>query len=53
MILANERSKIPVLNWPYNEGLRIDEAMHPLTTVVTGLYGKITKSNGAPLKFYS
>ncbi len=30
----------PVLNWPYTEGLRLDEAMHPLTTVVTGLYGK-------------
>jgi sulfoxide reductase catalytic subunit YedY len=29
-----------VLNWPYVEGLRLDEAMHPLTTVVTGLYGK-------------
>ena len=26
----------PILNWPYIEGLRIDEAMHPLTTVVTG-----------------
>ena len=32
--------RYPVLNWPYIEGLRIDEAMHPLTTVVTGLYGK-------------
>ena len=30
--------RYPVLNWPYKEGLRIDEAMHPLTTVVTGLY---------------
>ena len=32
--------RYPVLNWPYKEGLRIDEAMHPLTTVVTGLYVK-------------
>ena len=30
--------RYPVLQWPYREGLRIDEAMHPLTTVVTGLY---------------
>ena len=32
--------RYPVLKWPYKEGLRIDEAMHPLTTVVTGLYNK-------------
>ena len=32
--------RFPVLNWPYKEGLRIDEAMHPLTIMVTGLYGK-------------
>src|SRR6056300_1324169 len=43
----------PVLNWPYTEGLRLDEAMHPLTTVVTGLYGKsLPNQNGAPLRIF-
>ena len=43
--------RYPVLNWPYIEGLRIDEAMHPLTTVVTGLYGKSsTKSKWSTFK---
>jgi len=42
-----------VLDWPYREGLRIDEAMHPLTTVVTGLYGKdLPNQNGAPLRIF-
>ena len=42
-----------VLNWPYVEGLRLDEAMHPLTTVVTGLYGKpLPNQNGAPLRIF-
>ena len=45
--------RYPVLNWPYREGLRIDEAMHPLTTVVTGLYGKtLPNQNGAPLRVF-
>jgi methionine sulfoxide reductase catalytic subunit len=40
-----------VLEWPYVEGLRIDEAMHPLTLMVVGLYGKILPNqNGAPLR---
>ena len=39
------------LSWPYTEGLRIDEAMHPLTMVATGLYGKdLPPQNGAPLR---
>jgi sulfoxide reductase catalytic subunit YedY len=39
------------LEWPYNEGLRMDEAMHPLTLLVTGLYGKdLPNQNGAPLR---
>ena len=43
--------KYPILQWPYREGLRIDEAMHPLTTLVTGLYGKkLPNQNGAPLR---
>ena len=40
-----------VLPWPYVEGLRMDEAMHPLTLVVTGLYGRaLPNQNGAPLR---
>ncbi|OZI45385.1 mononuclear molybdenum enzyme YedY [Bordetella genomosp. 5] len=40
-----------VLDWPYVEALRIDEAMHPLTMLVFGLYGKVLpKQNGAPLR---
>ena len=39
------------LHWPYTEGLRIDEAMHPLTLVVSGLYGQpLPAQNGAPLR---
>jgi sulfoxide reductase catalytic subunit YedY len=40
-----------VLNWPYVEGLRMDEAMHPLTILAVGLYGQILPNqNGAPLR---
>jgi sulfoxide reductase catalytic subunit YedY len=40
-----------VLDWPYTEGLRLDEAMHPLTLMVVGLYGKtLPNQNGAPLR---
>jgi sulfoxide reductase catalytic subunit YedY len=40
-----------VLPWPYMEGLRLDEAMHPLTILVTGLYGKtLPNQNGAPIR---
>jgi len=40
-----------VLEWPYVEGLRMDEAMHPLTLMVVGLYGKVLPNqNGAPLR---
>jgi len=40
-----------VLEWPYVEGLRIDEAMHPLAFLVTGLYGKpLPNQDGAPLR---
>src|ERR687896_1929251 len=40
-----------VLEWPYVEGLRMDEARHPLTLMVTGLYGKpLPNQNGAPLR---
>ena len=40
-----------VLDWPYREGLRIDEAMHPLTLLAVGVYGKeLPNQNGAPLR---
>lgn len=40
-----------VLRWPYVEGLRIDEATHPLTLMAVGLYGEVLpKQNGAPLR---
>jgi sulfoxide reductase catalytic subunit YedY len=43
--------KSRVLDWPYREGLRIDEAMHPLTMMVMGMYGNvIPNQNGAPLR---
>src|SRR5690606_2136582 len=39
------------IDWPYREGLRIDEAMHPLAFLATGLYGKpLPQQNGAPLR---
>ncbi|MCW4455497.1 protein-methionine-sulfoxide reductase catalytic subunit MsrP [Flavobacterium sp. MXW15] len=39
------------IRWPYREGLRMDEAMHPLTLLATGLYGKpLPQQNGAPLR---
>jgi sulfoxide reductase catalytic subunit YedY len=41
----------PVLEWPYREALRIDEAMHPLTILAVGLYGReLPNQNGAPLR---
>ncbi len=40
-----------ILDWPYVEGLRMDEALHPLTLLVTGIYGKpLLNQNGAPLR---
>jgi sulfoxide reductase catalytic subunit YedY len=43
--------KDDILDWPYKEGLRLDEAMHPLTILAVGLYGKILpKQNGAPIR---
>jgi sulfoxide reductase catalytic subunit YedY len=39
------------LDWPYTEGLRLDEAMHPLTLMTVGLYGQVLPNqNGAPLR---
>ncbi len=43
--------KRAILPWPYREGLRMDEAMHPLTILATGLYGvELPNQNGAPLR---
>ena len=40
-----------ILQWPYIEGLRMDEAMHPLTILAVGLYGKtLLNQNGAPIR---
>jgi methionine sulfoxide reductase catalytic subunit len=43
--------RFPVLEWPYAEGLRLDEAMHPLTILAVGLYGQVLPNqNGAPVR---
>jgi sulfoxide reductase catalytic subunit YedY len=43
--------RYPALDWPYREGLRMDEAMNPLTLLATGLYGNpMPNQNGAPLR---
>jgi sulfoxide reductase catalytic subunit YedY len=43
--------RYPVLEWPYREGLTIEEAMHPLTLATVGLYGKaLPNQNGAPIR---
>lgn len=47
--MPNQRTG--VLDWPYVEGLRLDEAMHPLTIMATGLYGEtLPPQNGAPVR---
>jgi len=43
--------RFPVLDWPYTEGLRLDEAMNPLAMFAVGVYGKmLPNQNGAPLR---
>jgi sulfoxide reductase catalytic subunit YedY len=43
--------RVPVLKWPYVEGLRMDEAMHPLSILAVGLYGEtLPNQNGAPVR---
>jgi sulfoxide reductase catalytic subunit YedY len=56
-VTANRPKEMPGMKmafrypWPYFEGLRMDEAMNPLTMIVTGLYGKpLPKQNGAPVR---
>ncbi|HZH10802.1 MAG TPA: protein-methionine-sulfoxide reductase catalytic subunit MsrP [Microvirga sp.] len=49
--MSGLRSVFPVLDWPYREGLRLDEAMHPLTILAVGLYGEtLPNQNGAPIR---
>jgi sulfoxide reductase catalytic subunit YedY len=50
--MSGQRQRFPrLLPWPYREGLRMDEAMHPLTLVAIGLYGEeLPNQNGAPLR---
>ena len=46
-----QKSAFSSIDWPYVEGLRMDEAMHPLTILAVGLYGKVLPNqNGAPLR---
>ncbi len=49
--MSGQSGFFKVLDWPYVEGLRLDEAMHPLTILATGLYGEtLPNQNGAPLR---
>jgi methionine sulfoxide reductase catalytic subunit len=49
--MREQASLIPVLKWPYVEGLRLDEALHPLAILAVGLYGEtLPNQNGAPLR---
>lgn len=45
------RSRFAIIDWPYREGLRIDEAMNPLTFMAVGVYGNyLPPQNGAPIR---
>ncbi|WP_271104019.1 protein-methionine-sulfoxide reductase catalytic subunit MsrP [Pseudomonas tohonis] len=49
--MAGVRSGFSLIDWPYMEGLRMDEAMHPLTLIAVGMYGRVLPNqNGAPLR---
>jgi sulfoxide reductase catalytic subunit YedY len=49
--MSGQRGFLQALDWPYREGLRLDEAMHPLTILATGIYGEpIPNQNGAPIR---
>ncbi|GAA0796285.1 protein-methionine-sulfoxide reductase catalytic subunit MsrP [Marinobacterium sediminicola] len=49
--MPGQRSRFGTIDWPYVEGLRMDEAMHPLTILAVGVYGSALPSqNGAPLR---
>ncbi len=49
--MRGQRSRLSTISWPYTEGLRMDEAMHPLSFLAVGLYGKLMPNqNGAPIR---
>jgi sulfoxide reductase catalytic subunit YedY len=49
--MPGQRSSFSYIDWPYEEGLRLDEAMHPLTIMAVGMYGReLPNQNGAPLR---
>lgn len=49
--MRGQRSRTSTIDWPYREALRMDEAMHPLTILAVGLYGKtLPNQNGAPIR---
>lgn len=49
--MRGQQSRFATIDWPYVEGLRMDEAMHPLTLMAVGLYGKVMPNqNGAPIR---
>jgi sulfoxide reductase catalytic subunit YedY len=49
--MPGTRSFTSIIDWPYREGLRMDEAMHPLTLMSVGMYGKtLANQNGAPIR---
>lgn len=49
--MRGQRKPRPVIPWPYREALRMDEAMHPLTILAVGMYGReLPNQNGAPLR---
>ena len=49
--MRGTRSFTSIIDWPYREGLRMDEAMHPLTLMSVGMYGKtLPNQNGAPIR---
>ncbi|PAU65068.1 protein-methionine-sulfoxide reductase catalytic subunit MsrP [Pseudomonas indica] len=49
--MVGQRSGFSLIDWPYIEGLRLDEAMHPLTLMAVGMYGRVLPAqNGAPLR---
>jgi len=49
--MIGQRSSFSAIDWPYREGLRMDEALHPLTILAVGMYGHVLPNqNGAPLR---
>jgi sulfoxide reductase catalytic subunit YedY len=49
--MPDQASFFPLMKWPYVEGLRLDEAMHPLAILAVGLYGEtLPNQNGAPIR---